>query len=257
MKVMNMLKLGCLIGIVLVASLIPLVKSDGVVSHSFEVQGAKMVSEGGYFWFSLNNSRFVGDVQLQIDFILQFNSKFRLLAVRINGVLSNETVGDIADSGEYNKFFTFRLEHYKVAEFLFVAPLLSVGVNFSIYHFSFHKIDFDTIVFPVEVVSLKTFDPSINPLYYQLQKELNFLNKKLEIILNQTMFDWNEYSNYPMWYNFTKEFAEKHGLTPLVPKCFDSNIVNGCLIVIAFLSGSLIGVMMVNSGLIKKKEEKK
>jgi len=211
------MKYAYLVCIVLLFCLVFPVKSDGAVSHTFEVQGAKIVSEGGYFWFEVLG---LGSQESLGHYSVQFSKHFTFRGFHNNENMLNISQASVPADSELIECVNFTLQNHSEGTLLFIAPFLQTVAGQESNEtsitlgFIFSRLDTgDEIRFWVQVLSLTQYDPSINPLYYSLRREIDFLNMKLGIILNRTGFDWNKYCNSP-FYNFTQEFTNIHDLIP-------------------------------------------
>lgn len=199
---------------VLLLILIPLVYGDGMPSYSFEVQGAKMVSEGGYFWFDVVNTQNAGEFQLV------FPSAFKFVSSSFEDKVGNQTA-QVADSGFMQvDFFLFAGEKISL---LFIAPIISE--NYTTYTFQFKKIAqgsswSESLSFATEVWSLKMLF-KLDPEYFHLEKDRMFWEARAKKIEEITGFNWSRYCDEAGLYNFTKDFLAAHNdQTTFVSKVF-------------------------------------
>jgi hypothetical protein len=151
-----------------------------------EINGAKIVSEGGYFWFSIKNK---GDFWIEVA--LHYPPDFNMF--RFN---TSEPVHGMGESFG-NGFYAFPLEPNNTWMIGFVAPTLPADLSYNSYLFTFYSAvggistekAIDTSYYSVLVVkgviNVKVDDSKLNQLlsrYNELLTQYNELLSKLEAL---------------------------------------------------------------------------
>jgi hypothetical protein len=116
----------------LLPSLSTLVFADGPSTPGtaayLEINGAKIVSEGGYFWFNITNK---GDYWIEVA--LHYSSDFIMFRFNISKLVHGmgESFGD--------GFYSFPLESNDTWIIGFVVPMLPVNLSYNSYLFTFYS----------------------------------------------------------------------------------------------------------------------
>jgi hypothetical protein len=182
---LKMNKAICIILVVFVSLSTSLVSADtssipGTPLY-LEINGAKIVSEGGYFWFSITNK---GDywIEVALHYPPDFNMSRFNTSEPVHGM--GESFGD--------GFYSFPLEPNDTWVIGFVAPTLPANLSYNSYLFTFYSavggistnkaIDvsyYDVLVIK-GVINVKVDDSKLN----QLLSLYNELLCKLEALQN-------------------------------------------------------------------------
>lgn len=190
--------LGILLIFVVVLGAVPLVIADGsgpTPLGTFDLQGAKIVSEDGYFWLSVTPT-----TKGMHNFTVDYSPDFTFVKLFTN---NNWVQAESRTLGSYHSVIAFSCIEFQTNELLFFAPWLQGNTTTQSYLFAvqntrtdiFGVWSFDESVLNVEVVSLKTYEPSIPAQVASLEKEIDFLQMQVRVISALFNFSWSEYCN--------------------------------------------------------------
>jgi hypothetical protein len=136
-----------------------------------EINGAKVVSEGGYFWFSIKNK---GDYWVEVA--LYYPPSFKMY--RFNTSKTVYGIGERFNDGVYS----FPIEPNDTWTIGFVAPALPANLSYNSYLFTFYS----------AVGGLST-DKAIDTCYYDVLVVKGVINVKVDDSkLNQLLSHYNE-----------------------------------------------------------------
>ena len=155
------------------ASALALASADAPIPYTplyLEINGAKIVSEGGFFLFSIKNK---GDYWIEVA--LHYPPDFNIF--RLN---TSKTVCNVSE-GFGDGVYSFPLEPNDTWAIGFVAPTLPSDLSYKYYLFTFYS----------AVGGLST-DKAIDASYYSLLVVKGVINVKVDDSLKQLLSLYNE-----------------------------------------------------------------
>jgi len=148
------------------------VNADGMPSYNFEVQSAKMVSEGAYFYMEIENTI---DAKITIEMFTEIEPTYAYWLDMIH-------IPEIHYIN--NTYYEIVLYPNKVAVFHFHAPYLESHEESRVYTIKFKERNTE-LRFRVEVLSLKFYTPQQDGEKYILKREAEWWKYKYDNLQEQ------------------------------------------------------------------------